>query len=510
MNLLAYLAVVALSLGAVVFSRNRLHLLRIVAALSLAACLVAAFVLSPGSELVLGDSRFVVTPYARTWLVAASGAFLFLQLLGMVTVWQRNVPLVMLAALGTSAVALSSIDAAAAFLLAGAGAMVAVLGALIVPLAMPAVRVAVDGFRVAAVGAGAGVLGVGWVEAGGPSRATEPIVAGVALVALALVLRLGAFPFHTVAARLTQNAPLVALPILLAWMPALFAALALGWRDNRVAPLGAEAGISGGIVVAVALLTIAAAGVAGALADDVAQLVAYSTVQDAAFVLLALGAPLDTSPVVRGWLVLFVLAKSAAFAIALALSAAFHTRAMSELAGWARRSPPLGIALVAVVIATYGWPGLLPFEVRERLLRPSLGALTPLAMAVSLLPLLGLARLGLIGLRRPGPTVRRGFGSRPVPVPFARPARVVRDQATDDRWARGMQVARDVGRELRHAFVYLRVAWRLNRAPAAGVLVVVLSLLPLMLAVGASDLRVLAEGGSPLGHAAEATEAPGP
>jgi proton-conducting membrane transporter len=483
--------------------------LRIVAALSLAACLVGALALSPDSGLTMGDSRFVVTPFARAWLIGASGAFLFMHLLGMVTAWQRNVPLVMLAALGTSAVALSSTDANGAFLMAGAGAMVAVLGGLIVPIGMPAVRVAVDGFRVAAVGAGAGVLAVGWVEAGGPSRAPEPILVGIVLVSIALALRLGAFPFHTVAARLTQNAPLVAVPILLAWMPALFGEVALGWQENRVVPLGIEGGLVGGIVVAVALLTIAATGIAGALADDVAQLVAYSTVQDAAFVLLAVGAPADVSTLVRSWLVLFVLAKSAAFALALALSAAFHTRAMSDLGGWARRSPPLALALLAIALATYGVPGLLPFDVRERLMRSSLGAFTPLGVAVSLLPLLGLVRLALIGLRRPGPTVRRGFGSRPVPVPFARPARVLRERGAESTWGRAMQLLFDVGREVRHAFVYLRVGWRLNRAPAAGVLVLVLSLLPMLLAVGVTDLRVVASGNLPVGIV-EATEPAAP
>jgi NADH:ubiquinone oxidoreductase subunit 2 (subunit N) len=498
-SLLAYLAVLTAGIAAVVASRRRPDVLRVVAALSLAASLVAAFALSPGAEVTLGESRLVVTPYARAWLIGAGGAFLFLHLLGMLTVWQRNVPLVMLAVLGATAAALTSVDPVAAFLGAAAGAMIAVLGALLVPVVMPAVRVAVDAFRVAAVGAGVAVLAVGWVEAGGPSRAPEPLAAGFALMALALSLRLGVFPFHTVAARLTQSAPLVAVPILIAWVPSLFGALALAWQETRVAPLAFEPGAAASVVVAVALITIAATGVAGALQDDAAQLMAYSTVQDAAFVVLALGSSAEMWPVVRGWLILFVLAKTAAFGLVLALSAAFHTRATSELTGWARRSPPLLLALFAIAVASYGWPGLLPFDVRERLLRDAVGWLTPVGLVVSLLPLAGMARLAIVGLQRPGPTVRRGFGSRPVAVPFARPARAVREHAPETPWARAAQLLTDLGREIRHAFVYLRVGWRLNRAPAAAVLVVVLALLPLALAVGRSDLGALGAGVSPLG-----------
>lgn len=508
MSLLVYLAVVAAGLAAVVAMRSRPSLLRVVAAVALAAALIAAFVLSPGAELEVGESRLLVTPYTRAWLIGAGGAFLFLHLLGMVTVWQRNVPLAMLAVLGATAVAFSSADPVAAFLAAGTGAMMAVLGALLVPVVMPAVRVAVDGFRVAAVAAGLAVLAVGWVEAGGPSRAPEPLLAGFGLMALALSLRLGVFPFHTVAARLTQSAPLVAVPILIAWVPALFGALALAWQGTRVAPLAFEPGVAGAIVVAVALVTIAATGIAGVLQDDAAQLLAYSTVQDAAFVLLALGSSPDTWPTVRGWLILLVLAKTAGFGLVLALSAAFHTRAVSELGGWARRSPPLLFALVAVAVATYGWPGLLPFEVRLTLLRAPLAWLAPAGLVVSLLPLAALARLAIVGLQRPGPTVRRGFGSRPVSVPFARPARVVRDGAADSNWARATRLLVDLGREVRHAFVYLRVGWRLNRAPAAAILVVVLATLPLALAIARSDLGALGAAATPLGL--ETEPPPGP
>jgi NADH:ubiquinone oxidoreductase subunit 2 (subunit N) len=508
MNLLGYLVVVAAGSAAVLAARHHPTALRITAPLALAACLAAAFLLSPGSRVSVGESPLVLTPYARAWLVAASGAFLFLNLLGMLTVWQRNIPLTMLAVLGTAAVALQTADPSAAFLALGAGAMLAGLGSLLVPIAMPSVRVAVDALRVAAVASGVAILAIGWVQAAGPGRASEPIVAGFVLMGLALAVRIGAFPFHTIAARLTQSAPLVVLPLLIAFVPALFATIALAWLGSAGAPVGAEAGPLRTALIVVALATLVLTGIAAATQDDLARVIAYGAVQDGAFVLLALVAAPEVSSLTGAWLIVYALARSAGFGLALALSGAFHSRAISELAGWARRSPPLGVALIGIAIASFGWPGLLPFDVRERLLRGAVGSLTPVALLVSALPLLGLLRLAVVGVQQPGLTVRRGFGARPVPVPFARPLPVRRSDDDAEGLSRTLHLLADAGREIRHAFVYLRVGWRLNRAPAAAVLVLVLSLLPTALALGLSELPALAAQGLPIGTGGEAQVRP--
>jgi NADH:ubiquinone oxidoreductase subunit 2 (subunit N) len=499
MSTLAFLVVVTTGIALVLATRRNPTALRIAAPLALGACLVAAFLLAPGSSVPVGASTLVLTPFARAWLIAASGAFLFLNLLGMLTAWQRNIPLAMLAMLGTAAVALQTTDPTSALLATAAAAIVAVLGCVLAPIAFPSVRVAVDVFRAAAVAAGLAILAVAWVESAGPARASEPILAGFALMGFALAVRLGAFPFHTLAARLTQSAPLVALPLVIVFVPALFATVALAWQEAAGTTLADAAGPSRGVVVVVALATIALTGLAAATEDDLARVFAYSSVQDGAFVLLALGAPADVSALVRGWLVVYALVRAAGFALVLALSGAFHSRAISELAGWARRSPPLGVAVIAIGVASFGWPGLLPFDVRERLLRDAIGSIAPLALIASALPLLALARLGAAGLRHPGLTVRRGFGSRPVPVPFARPVPVRRESDESGSWSRALHLIADGTREVRHAFVYLRVGWRLNRAPAAAVLVLVLSLLPMALALGVSDIATLASDGLPIG-----------
>src|SRR5207245_852965 len=76
--------------------------------------------------------------------------------------------------------------------------------------------------------------------------------------------------------------------------------------------------------------------------EDIEHMVAYSIVQDAAFVLLAFG-PLDpaTWQPVRTWILVFVLAKTAFAAWVLAIRARFGTRRLGELHGRARSRPSL-------------------------------------------------------------------------------------------------------------------------------------------------------------------------
>ena len=482
MSLLVFVAVATLGIAGLVVVRGRTDAVRVVGAIALAACLVAAVILAPGSELFLGRSGLVVTRFAHLWLVAASGAFLFLHLLGVGTIWQRNLPLVMLAVLATSALALTARDAVSGLLMAVTGGLIAILGALLLPLTASAIQVAADGLRVAAIAAALGVIASGWIDSTVAARAPDAFIVGFALIAAATAVRFGAFPLHAPAARVTQTAPLIAAPVLLAWVPAVFAAIALSWHETRLLPLGTDAGGAGTAVIGLAILTIALAGLAAAVQDDVAQIVGYSTIQDGAFVLLALAAPAEASAAVRGWLIVFVLVKSAAFGLALTLSAAFGTRLVTDLHGWVRRSPLLGAALLAIAIATYGWPGLVPWEARAAVLRPALGALWPAAMALAVLPLLPLARLGRVGLLEQGVAVRRGFGSRPAPVPFARRGFSRPSLARGYLRASAWEVLGAIRGELADALAYISLAWRLNRAPAAAVFVLVLALLPLGLA----------------------------
>lgn len=498
MSILAFLAAAALGGAACVALRGETRLVRGAASAGLAACLVAALPLAAGSEVSIGPSRLLVTPYLRLWLVAAATALLALHLLGLTTCWQRNVPLAMLGSLGTMALALASSDVAAAFLAAGAGALLALIGSLLLPVAMAGIRLAADALRGAALSAALAVLAAGWVSAAGPSPPPGPVTAGYALMAAALVQRIGAFPVHATCARIAQTAPLVAAPVLVAWLPAAFAAVALSWHDSLVQPLQVDLGPARAAVLLVALVTIVLAGVATIRQEDVAQLVAYSVVHDGAFALIALAGSPGSSTEIRAWLLLFALTKTAAAGLALALAALYGTRRMADLSGWARHAPPLGLALIAILVATYGWPGLLPFEARAELARRSFGGAAPAILLASYLPALAFARLGLVGLRQTGPTVSGGPSIRPVPVRVDQPPRARTELIPGGLWTSSGRLAREALQQLRARVRLLELAWAENRALVAASLVLLLALLPLALALGVGDLRGAARGPSPI------------
>ncbi len=92
--------------------------------------------------------------------------------------------------------------------------------------------------------------------------------------------------------------------------------------------------------------------------------------------------------------------RSAFAAWAAGIRASFFTGRVRDLHGWARRSPILAVALVAIAVATVGFPGLAAFDARASLIDLTLdGPLSlPIRVAV-LLPVLYYARL-LAG--RPG------------------------------------------------------------------------------------------------------------
>ena len=488
------------ALGAVLVLAVRSHpsRRRTAATAALAASFLAAVLLPPEFELRVGDGRLVGTPYLRLWLVLETAAFLALHVLGLATSWQRNAPLAMLGALATTAVALAATDVAAGLLVVAAGALVAIVASLLLPVSMPAVRLAADGLRGAALSAAVAVVGAGWVSAAGPSAAPELVAIGFTLMALALVLRMGVLPAHGTSARTAQTAPLVAVPVLVAWLPAAFAALVVSWQDGVVQPLAVELGPVRGLAVVAAVVTVVVTGVASLVQEDVAHIVSYSIVQDAAFVVFALGGAGPAAPAARTWLLLFALVKTASVALTLGLAATFGTRRITDLQGWARRAPPLALALLATLVATYGWPGLLPFEARAQLVEQSIGSPAGLLVLLAgLLPAVAFVRLLVTGLRRPTRAVAAAPSLVPVPVPvtrFRRPAEVVRGGP----WSAFLQARRRL-----IALAALRreeatLLWRLNRAPIAVALVVVLAVLPLALGAGLGDMRAASASAPPL------------
>ena len=165
-------------------------------------------------------------------------------------------------------------------------------------------------------------------------------------VALAAAIRFGEIPFHRWAARLSDSAPEIALPLLLAWAPAGFAVVALAWIGpvDRAAPPAARRRAGGRAGRRRPEHRLGAVG--AWLQDDLEHVVGYSILQDAGFVMLGL-AILDPSAwqPTRTWILVFVVVKTAFAAWAVAVRTRFGTRRIPDLDGWARRSPGLAIAL---------------------------------------------------------------------------------------------------------------------------------------------------------------------
>ena len=157
------------------------------------------------------------------------------------------------------------------------------------------------------------------------------------------------------------------------------------------------------LVLAIAIVSIFLAAIAAFVQDDIEHVLGYSIVGDAGVVILALAAldPEVWGPA-RMWILAFVVARCAFAAWCAGIRAGFWTGRVSDLRGWARRSPFLAVAFVLVVIAGVGYPGLVAFDARTSIVELALDQ--PLATIVligTLAPLAYYGRLLVIGLSRP-------------------------------------------------------------------------------------------------------------
>jgi formate hydrogenlyase subunit 3/multisubunit Na+/H+ antiporter MnhD subunit len=250
-----------------------------------------------------------------------------------------------------------------------------------------------------------------------------------------------------------------------------------------------------GAVALLGLATLAAGAVVMLLQDDLAHLVGYSVIADVGFCLLAVSAPGPVAwPELRVFLLLFALGKTAAVAFVFAAGSVFRTRRIAELDGWLRRAPLLGVAVVAILLATYGWPGSLPFEARQRLIELAVGPGLPrlVTVAAAWLSIAGWLRLLAIGLRRPAAQVLVAQGERPlVPARDRRPRTRPQLEAGDYRGA-ARELLIDVWLILARARRQAPLAYSLNRTPLAALLVLALAVLPLALGAGMGGLAAAA------------------
>jgi NADH-quinone oxidoreductase subunit N len=470
--------------------------------LGLLLALVAAIAISPGERLTLGGTTLTTTAYLRLFLAFGSLAASLVCIVSLATTWQRNIPAATLAVLGWTGLALALPIAATAVIAGLCAGLIGILVTLVAPISARGVDVSVRELRAVVI---AGALAIaGFVVVAAPIVAgtpgSDPMTAtlvGLAYVAVvvALALRFGVIPFHVWAGRLSQAAPEAALPLLLGWAPAGFAVVALAWVQGAVVPFGAPLGFERALAVAVGATTLLIGTFAVWIQDDLEHIVGYSTVQDAGFIVLGLAilGPEAWEPA-RTWIIVFGVVKTALAAWALALETTEGGRRLDELDGWVRRSPALGIALLAIVIATIGWPGSPAWVARWELVRLSMS--DPLGWIVALGSLSSLAyygRLAWIGVGRPD-SLRR-------PRPWT---------GEDVRGRLEAAVARASGRmtNIRRAnrptVAEARGAWTTNRRRTATSLALVLALVSIAAAAGWPGIPEAARADAPTAAAAHA------
>ena len=419
MSLLPFLAV---ALGAGCLSLLTRRAARASAVFGLAGLVAAgglAALVRPEEPFRIAGGAIAGSEFARLFLVLGSVGGLLLAVVALATTWPRSLPGATLVGLGAAGFALGVVDPGTAVAAATSGAVVSVLVTVFGPPSQRRILVAARELRALVV---AGVLGlVAAGAAAGPVAAAriDPAILGLAYLgfASAVAIRFGAIPFHLWAARVAEAAPEVGLPLIMAWGPAAFAVVGLAWVDASVAPSGASLIVERGLIVAIGAASIALGTVAAFLHDDIEHVVGYSIVADGGIALLGLGA-LDQAAwgPTRMWLLALVVTKTAFAAWAAAMRATFGTGRIDELRGWASRAPVLGLALVAIVLASVGWPGMAAFAARGTLVGLVLDApLSSLLLAFALSAILYYGRLAVIGLLRPGPLVAAA-GSRPRPA----------------------------------------------------------------------------------------------
>lgn len=460
MSLLPFLVISFAAAAACLLSRRRPTLEISLGLGGLGLATIAALTIAPGDQLKLGSGEVLLaTAYGRLFLALASALGLLLCLVGLATTWQANLPAGILVGLGGTAIALAATDPLIAVIVLLATSISTSLVTLNPSITTAGVRAVAGHVRLIALAGALAIAALAWATPSIPGAGGDVEAFGLAdlAIVLAVAIRFGAIPFHRPVARLTDNAPGTAIPLLLVWSPAALAVVVLAATDGSTVALFVPFGIGRAVIVSVATMGLVLGAVGAWLQDDLEHVVGYSIVQDAGFVLLglAIAGPAGHEPA-RAWLLILVAAKTAFAAWASVVQARFHTARLPELGGWGRRSPLLAIALVGVALGTIGVPGLLAWSVRSALAEGAAGG--QLAVVVLIGGLASLAYYGrilLIGLGRPSLLVGNAASDRPV--------------ATTRTGS---------------AVEGLRSAWRANRAPISAGLVLLLVLISVVLAAG--------------------------
>jgi proton-conducting membrane transporter len=424
--------------------------------------------------------------YVRLFLVMGCATGLLVALVALATNWPRSLPGATLLGLGAAGFALGVTDAGTAVAAATGGGIVGILITLVGRATERGLNVAIRELRALVVAGVMALLAAAAITGPVAASRINPAIAALSYFGFvtAVAVRFGAIPFHVWAARVADAAPEVGLPLVTAWSPAAFAVVALSWTQAAVPafvqPLVAERAII--IVIAAASIVLATA--AAAVNGDIEHVVGYSMVADGGIALLGL-AVLDPSAwaATRTWLLAVVVTKTAFAAWAAALHATFGTRKLADLHGWALKSPVLGLALLGILVAAVGFPGMAVFTARATLVDLAVPApFGALLLGAALAAVLYYGRLLLIGVAPPGDVVltARERPTRRQPEPLAPVRR-----------------ARPVGPRRRFSMPDTEALWEARRTAIASAAVLLLAALSIGVAGGSFGLRAAAEAPPP-------------
>jgi formate hydrogenlyase subunit 3/multisubunit Na+/H+ antiporter MnhD subunit len=455
-----------------------------IALMGLIAMTGMAGAMSPSSSIEIGGTVLAGSAWLRLYAILGSVVAVGLVVVDVAAMHEPDVPGVLVIGIGAAVLALALPDPGVAVLAATAGGLAGVLVAAPLGAAARAAYVGVRELRALGLAGALAILATAWLARPLGDLAAEPAVFGLAYLAfgIAVAIRFGAIPFHLWAARVADAAPGIALPLLMAWGPAAFAAVALVWIDRSVAPLVLPLSTERALIGAIGTVSIVLGLLAAWIQDDLEHVVGYSIVADAGVAVLGLAAldPAAWEPA-RTWLLVFVVGRSAFAAWVVAIHGGFGTRRLPELAGWARRAPVLAIALVLVAVASVGWPGFVAWHARSTLI--DLVIPVPLEVLVTIAPVGALAiygRILAVGIARPSVAVADGRSERPR-WPASLPRRAIVGKGRLERSFE--RVSHALGGALDILWV-VPAAGRTNRMPVAAVAVLLLSGLAFVVAAG--------------------------
>ncbi|MGD0247886.1 MAG: proton-conducting transporter membrane subunit [Candidatus Limnocylindrales bacterium] len=507
MSLAAFL--LACGVGAVLglIARPPAPVGRVAGVVGLLFAFVAALFIGPTTSLAIGDVTLAGSEYSGLFLACAAGSGLLLGVVALASGWPDEFAPSALAFFLGLAVATTATNPGVAL---AAAAAAATAGALVIVRATPrspeadgrlaefrTVGLAVAGLLFAAIT----VLRPAWT---GESDVPVFVLAFVCL-GLALAVRSGAVPFHVPAARLHLSAAPLAPALLLVWIPAGLGLLTVSWSATTFGIRSDWLAIAVALLQAVAVATLVLGALAALVHDELEEIVAYSIVADAGFVLLALAARSDAAAEpVRLWLLVFIVAKAGLVAWTTAVSRVFGTSNVARLRGWLRRAPLLGLALAAIAIGTFGWPGSAVYEARATLIRLALPGQLQLLLVVSIvLSLAYYGRLLVMGALPPTDEIVAGRSERPDRAAYPSVPNTTPSLTPDP--APAAEPLPELGVSGK-----LAVAWRLSRTLEMSLVVAIAAALALALAFGSLGASNASRFGIPLDTAAHATPTPPP